>query len=82
MRLVRFFFFFFLLDVYKRQVLQFVRVPVPADEHGDLFAAFRDRYTHELEYMRADKWKCPDTICNVKVSLEQKAAFEAGQRCV
>ena len=39
----------------------------------------RDRYTHELEYMRADKWKCPDTICNVKVSLEQKAAFEAGQ---
>ena len=39
----------------------------------------RDRYTHELEYMRADKWKCPDTICNVKVSPEQKAAFEAGQ---
>lgn len=39
----------------------------------------RDRYTHELEYMRADKWKCPDTICNVQVSLEQKAAFEAGQ---
>jgi len=29
--------------------------------------------------MRADKWKCPDTICNVKVSPEQKAAFEAGQ---
>ena len=29
--------------------------------------------------MRADKWKCPDTICNVKVSSEQKAAFEAGQ---
>ena len=39
----------------------------------------RDRYTHELEYMRADKWKCPDTICNVKVTPEQKAAFEAGQ---
>ena len=39
----------------------------------------RDRYTHELEYMRADKWKCPDTICGVKVSPEQKAAFEAGQ---
>ena len=39
----------------------------------------RDRYTHELEYMRADKWKCPDTICNVKASPEQKAAFEAGQ---
>ena len=39
----------------------------------------RDRYTHELEYMRADKWKCPDTICNVQVSPEQKAAFEAGQ---
>ena len=39
----------------------------------------RDRYTHELEYMRADKWKCPDTICNVKVSPEQKTAFEAGQ---
>lgn len=39
----------------------------------------RDRYTHELEYMRADKWKCPDAICNVKVSPEQKAAFEAGQ---
>ena len=39
----------------------------------------RDRYTHELEYMRADTWKCPDTICNVKVSLDQKAAFEAGQ---
>ena len=37
----------------------------------------RDRYTHELEYMRADKWKCPDTICNVQVSPEQKAAFEA-----
>ena len=29
--------------------------------------------------MRADKWKCPDTICGVKVSPEQKAAFEAGQ---
>ena len=27
----------------------------------------------------ADKWKCPDTICNVQVSPEQKAAFEAGQ---
>ena len=39
----------------------------------------RDRHTHELEYMRADKWKCPDTICGVKVSPEQKAAFEAGQ---
>ena len=39
----------------------------------------RDRYTHELEYMRADKLKCPDTICNVQVSPEQKAAFEAGQ---
>ena len=25
----------------------------------------RDRYTHELEYMRADKWKCPDTICKI-----------------
>ena len=39
----------------------------------------RDRYTHELEYMRADKWKCPDVICGVTVSPEQKAAFEAGQ---
>ena len=39
----------------------------------------RDRYTHELEYMRADKWKCPDTVCGVKVSPEQKAAFEAGK---
>ena len=39
----------------------------------------RDRYTHELEYMRADKWKCPDAVCGVKVSPEQKAAFEAGQ---
>ena len=39
----------------------------------------RDRYTHELEYMRADKWQCPDTVCNVKVTPEQKAAFEAGQ---
>ena len=39
----------------------------------------RDRYTHELEYMRADKWKCPDSVCGVKVSPEQKAAFEAGK---
>ena len=39
----------------------------------------RDRYTHELEYMRADKWKCPDTVCGVKVSPEHKAAFEAGK---
>ena len=39
----------------------------------------RDRYTHELEYMRADKCKCPDTVCGVKVSPEQKAAFEAGK---
>ena len=39
----------------------------------------RDRYTHELEYMWADKWQCPDTVCNVKVTPEQKAAFEAGQ---
>ena len=39
----------------------------------------RDRYTHELEYMRADKWKCPDIVCGVKVSPEQKAAFEAGK---
>ena len=39
----------------------------------------RDRYTHELEYMRADKWQCPDTVCNVKVTPEQKAAFETGQ---
>ena len=48
---------------------------------GDQIPVFvsRDRHTHELEYMRADKWKCPDTICNVKVSPEQKAAFEAGQ---
>lgn len=38
-----------------------------------------DRYTHELEYMRADKWKCPDIICGVQVSPEQNAAFEAGQ---
>ena len=38
-----------------------------------------DRYTHELEYMRADKWKCPDSVCGVKVSPEQKAAFEAGK---
>ena len=29
--------------------------------------------------MRADKWKCPDAVCGVKVSPEQKAAFEAGQ---
>ena len=29
--------------------------------------------------MRADKWKCPDTVCGVKVSPEQKAAFEAGK---
>lgn len=39
----------------------------------------RDRYTHELEYMRADKWKCPDVICGVTVSPKQKASFEAGQ---
>ena len=39
----------------------------------------RDRYTHELEYMWADKWQCPDTVCNVKVTPEQKAAFEAAQ---
>ncbi len=39
----------------------------------------RDRYTHELEYMWADKWKCPDAVCGVKVSPEQKAAFEAGK---
>ena len=29
--------------------------------------------------MRADKWQCPDTICGVKVSPEQKAAFAAGR---
>ena len=29
--------------------------------------------------MRADKWKCPDAVCGVKVSPEQKAAFEAGK---
>ncbi len=48
---------------------------------GEQISVFvsRDRYTHELEYMRADKWKCPDTICGVQVSPEQKAAFEAGQ---
>ena len=39
----------------------------------------RDRQTHELEYMRADKWKCPDAVCGVKVSPAQKAAFEAGK---
>ena len=39
----------------------------------------RDRHTHELEYMRADKWKCPDSVCGVKVSPEQKTAFEAGK---
>ena len=50
-------------------------------KNGEQIPVFisRDRYTHELEYMRADKWKCPDTICNVQVSPEQKAAFEAGQ---
>lgn len=50
-------------------------------KNGEQIPVFvsRDRYTHELEYMRADKWKCPDTICGVKVSPEQKAAFEAGQ---
>ena len=37
-------------------------------ESGEQIPVFvsRDRYTHELEYMRADKWKCPDTICNVQ----------------
>ncbi len=50
-------------------------------KNGEQIPVFvsRDRYTHELEYMRADKWKCPDTICNVKVTPEQKAAFEAGR---
>ena len=50
-------------------------------KNGEQIPVFvsRDRYTHELEYMRADKWKCPDTICGVQVSPEQKAAFEAGQ---
>ena len=41
-----------------------------------------EKLREELEYYknrRADKWKCPDTICNVQVSPEQKAAFEAGQ---
>ncbi len=58
------------------------KVGITADpKSGEQIPVFvsRDRYTHELEYMRADKWKCPDTICNVKVSPEQKAAFEAGQ---
>lgn len=40
----------------------------------------RDRYTHELEYMRADKWKCPDTICGVQVSPEQKPPLKPGKR--
>ena len=50
-------------------------------KNGEQIPVFisRDRYTHELEYMRADKWKCPDTVCGVKVSPEQKAAFEAGK---
>jgi len=54
---------------------------IKSPKSGDQIPVFvsRDRYTHELEYMRADKWKCPDTICNVKVSPEQKTVFEAGQ---
>ena len=50
-------------------------------KNGEQIPVFisRDRYTHELEYMRADKWKCPDAVCGVKVSPEQKAAFEAGK---
>ena len=56
-------------------------IPIKDPKNGEQISVFvsRDRYTHELEYMRADKWKCPDTICGVKVSPEQKAAFEAGK---
>ena len=56
-------------------------IPIKDPKNGEQIPVFvsRDRYTHELEYMRADKWKCPDTVCGVKVSPEQKAAFEAGK---
>ena len=56
-------------------------IQIKDPKNGEQIPVFvsRDRYTHELEYMRADKWKCPDTVCGVKVSPEQKAAFEAGR---
>ena len=56
-------------------------IPIKDPKNGEQISVFvsRDRYTHELEYMRADKWKCPDAVCGVKVSPEQKAAFEAGK---
>ena len=56
-------------------------IQIKDPKNGEQIPVFvsRDRYTHELEYMRADKWKCPDTVCGVKVSPEQKAAFEAGK---
>lgn len=56
-------------------------IPIKNPKNGEQILVFvsRDRYTHELEYMRADNWKCTDTVCGVKISPEQKAAFEAGK---
>ena len=39
-------------------------IQIKDPKNGEQLPVFvsRDRYTHELEYMRADKWKCPDPV--------------------
>lgn len=56
-------------------------VKIKDPKSGEQIPVFisRDRETHELEYMRADKLRIPDEICKAKITDQQKGDFAAGR---
>ena len=54
-------------------------VKIKDPKSGEQIPVFisRDRETHELEYMRADKLRIPDEICKAKITDQQKEDFAA-----
>ena len=56
-------------------------VKIKDPKSGEQIPVFisRDRETHELEYMRADKLRIPDEICKAKITDQQKEDFAAGR---
>ena len=56
-------------------------VKIKDPKSGEQIPVFisRDRETHELEYIRADKLRIPDEICKAKITDQQKGDFAAGR---
>ena len=56
-------------------------VKIKDPKSGEQIPVFisRDRETHELQYMRADKLRIPDEICKAKITDQQKEDFAAGR---